>query len=61
MLQRMNGYWVGSNSVVILTKFNESIGKLHLKLIDTIRNKEVPYELKKQAPTSHFLSSCITL
>ena len=60
MLQRMNSYWMGSISVVVLTNFDESIGKLHLKLQDTLKNKEAPHELQKQVPTSHFLSFCIT-
>ena len=60
MLQRMKAYWMGSISVVILNKFDWSIGKLHLKLPDTIRNNELPHELQKQGPTSHFLSFCIT-
>ena len=49
-----------SISVVILTNFDGSIGKIHLKLLDTIRNKEVPHELQKQVPTSHSFSFCIT-
>ena len=60
MLQRMNPYWMGSISVVVLTNFDGSIGILHLKLPDTIKNREVLYELQEQVPTSHVVSFCIT-
>ena len=61
MLQWMNAYWMASISVVVLTNFDGSIGVLHLKLPDTVKTREVSYELQEQVPTSHVVSFCIIL
>ena len=60
MLQRMNLYQMGSISVVILTNFDGSIGEHHLKLTDTIRNKEVSHDLQKQVPVSCLFVSLLS-